>query len=234
MATVDAVLGGMAYSLVAAVLAYWLRVLTRDGAAAAWGIGTVVFAWGGWPLAGLLVAFAGSSSGLTRWRAADKPHPEHRSGRTAGQVLANGAVAAGLAVGFGLGGGDWTVAAFAGAAAAATADTWATEIGLASRARPRLITTGAVVPAGQSGAVSLPGTLGGVAGAGLIALLAAWWTGAPWPWVWVGGVAGMVADSVLGATVEGRGRWMGNNAINLLATALGAAVAGVGGMRGGL
>ncbi len=47
---------------------------------------------------------------------------------------------------------------------------------------------------------------------------------------WIRGVAGAVADSIPGATAEGRGRWATNNTINLLATALGAVVAA---MRGG-
>ncbi len=62
--------------------------------------------------------------------------------RDAWQVLANGGVAT-LALAFALAGGatDLLFAAFAGAYAAATADTWGTEIGTLARGMPRSILT---------------------------------------------------------------------------------------------
>jgi uncharacterized membrane protein len=63
-------------------------------------------------------------------------------------------------------------AAFVGAVAAVTADTWATEIGLLSDAEPTLITTGAPVPRGTSGGVTLIGSLAAAAGAATIGLAA--------------------------------------------------------------
>jgi uncharacterized membrane protein len=80
-------------------------------------------------------------------------------------VVANGTVAALAALGQ-----LWPAAA--GAIAAAAADTWATEIGAHSSERPRLITTGAPVPRGTSGALSVLGTLGGIGGAVTMAALA--------------------------------------------------------------
>jgi uncharacterized membrane protein len=38
------------------------------------------------------------------------------------------------------------------------------------------------------------------------------------------GISGMMLDSLLGATVEGRIRWVNNSMVNLLATAWGAGV----------
>src|SRR5258705_5645214 len=78
------------------------------------------------------------------------------------QVLANGGVAALAALA-----GSWI--GFAGALAAAAADTWASEIGRHSRTLPRLITNGRPVPAGTDGGMTLLGTAGGIAGAVFIA-----------------------------------------------------------------
>jgi uncharacterized membrane protein len=119
--------------------------------------------------------------------------------RTERQVLANGAVAAAAALV-----GSWP--AVAGALAAATADTWATEIGSFSPTPPRLVTTARRVPAGTSGAVTWLGTAGGLAGASAIAGLAAAFARTGWrsaALVAAAGAGGMLADSLLGATVQG-------------------------------
>jgi uncharacterized membrane protein len=65
----------------------------------------------------------------------------------------------------------WFVA-FAGAYAAATADTWGTEIGTLAERPPRSILTGKPLATGLSGGVSSAGTAAEIAGAVLIALLA--------------------------------------------------------------
>jgi uncharacterized protein (TIGR00297 family) len=141
------------------------------------------------------------------------------------QVIANGGVAAVAALA-----GHWTW--FAGALAAATADTWATEIGRHSRTRPRLITNGTPVPAGTDGGITLLGTAGGIAGALFIAVLARVLVpGGFLMAVAVAGIAGMLLDSLLGATLQGRLRWLDNDAVNLAATAAGAGVAALIGMR---
>jgi uncharacterized protein (TIGR00297 family) len=173
----------------------------------------------------LLLAFFISGSLLTRGGGQ----------RTARQVVANGGVAALAALA-----GSWP--AFAGALAAATADTWATEIGSFSKARPRLITSGEPVPRGASGGITLLGTAGGVAGALVMGLLA-WMLGAHTRQlagvVALAGAGGMLLDSLLGATVQGsfehepvqpaRGyAWLDNDAVNLAATLSGAAIAAVG------
>jgi uncharacterized protein (TIGR00297 family) len=189
----------------------------------------------------LLFAFFVSGSVLTRLATG-------RGGRRdARQVLANGGIAAlaGLR-------GSWVVSA--GALAAATADTWATEIGAFSPSPPRFITSGAKVARGASGGVTVLGTLGGVAGAIGIAtlayLLAPHGTKPHAGLVLIAGAIGMLADSVVGATAQGlyecpacgarserrdfvchepvrliRGwRWLDNDGVNLVATLVGAGV----------
>ena len=193
-----------------------MRWLTRRGAAAALAIGLATV-WGfGWRGVFLLLAFFVSSSWLTTAARGGEGRRNER------QVLANGGVAALAALV-----GSW--AAFAGSIAAATADTWATEIGRHSRTAPRLITNGRPVPAGTDGGITLLGTVGGFAGAGFIAGLA--FMVEPRVAIAVGaaGVFGLLLDSFLGATLQGLRAWLDNDFVNLAATASGAVVAAVAG-----
>jgi uncharacterized protein (TIGR00297 family) len=133
--------------------------------------------------------------------------------RDAIQVLANGGVATVAAL-FAMGTSSPLVfAGFAGAIAAANADTWATEIGALAPRPPRLITTGRRVPAGTSGGVTALGTLAGFAGSALIGVAAAAMLAAGWvtdlgneygvvAGVIIGGMGGTLSDSILGATVQ--------------------------------
>lgn len=253
-----------------AAIARRMGALTGDGAVAAAIVGFIVFGWGGVAAALSLLVFFVSGSVLTRWTERRERHDAQ--GRRAAQVLANGAVAATAVVVAALEQGPMGAAAFVGAIATSTADTWATEFGAASRKPPVLITTGQRVPTGQSGAISIVGTLGGVAGALLIGVVGA---GSmilfPRPMVYaalmppanavplviaavVGGVTGMIGDSLLGATVqeyfycpecgarterpvhrcqaagvrtERAGGWPGfnNDTVNLAATVIGATTA---------
>ena len=201
-------------------VAYRARALSRSGAVAAWVVGTVFFACGGWWATGVLLAFFLPSSLLSAL-GRNRKAPlilEYAKGnaRDWGQVLANGGAAAGvlLAMGKGLIPREWGCLFVTGALAAATADTWATEVG-GLALTPRLITTGRRVPRGTSGAISGLGVtaslLGGMWIGGVSALLLRW---SPFGgnslcrgdvlW-WVAGLAGLSAslvDSWLGATVQ--------------------------------
>jgi uncharacterized protein (TIGR00297 family) len=185
--------------------------LTGRGAAAALAVGAATIYGFGWRGLAMLLAFFVSSSLLST----------KHTRRNARQVVANGGVAALAALA-----GSW--AWFAGALAAATADTWATEIGSHSSTPPRLITTGSAVPAGTDGGMTLLGTVGGIAGAAMIAG-ASFVLGQRIPpprALATAGVLGMLVDSLLGATVQNKLRWLDNDAVNLAATVTGAACAG--------
>ncbi|NJS13072.1 MAG: DUF92 domain-containing protein [Microcoleus sp. CSU_2_2] len=107
-------------------------------------------------------------------------------------------------------------------------DTCASEIGKAYGKRTFLITTLRLVPRGTEGAVSLEGTLAGIAGSVAIALLA-----------WVVGlinltgfafcvIAAFIAtniESVIGATVQSKFEWLTNEVVNFFNTLIGAIVA---------
>lgn len=172
------ILIGLGFAVFIAFAAWRARSLTYGGAVAAAVLGAVVFGLGGLGWAILLLAFFTSSSALSRLFRKQKRMLEDKfskgSRRDAAQVAANGGVA-GIFVFLHAIFPDaypWTWAAFAGALAAANADTWATELGVLSRSAPRLITSGRVVERGESGGISVLGSLAALSGSALIAFLA--------------------------------------------------------------
>ncbi|MGI9146475.1 MAG: DUF92 domain-containing protein [Chloroflexota bacterium] len=243
-----AVLGGGV-----AATAYWRRSLTLDGALAAAVVGCIVFARGGRAPAGALLTFFISSSLLSRVgrrrKSGELLAQAKGARRDAIQVLANGGFATlSSMLGPRHGGGG-----FVGALSAAAADTWATELGMLARQKPRMITTLRPVAPGTSGGVTLEGlaaSLGGALGVGLA------WSGLSGSWqavplAGVAGVCGSLLDSVLGATIQAlyrcatcdafseeprhrlcgqaaelvRGQaWVTNDMVNALATLAGAAI----------
>ena len=217
--------------------------LTRGGGVAAFVVGAATFAAGSIGTALLLLAFFVSSVLLSRAGKARKAKLVDigkGGARDAMQVFANGGVAtlcivAWVVLGHNSPSSVWFVA-FAGAYAAATADTWGTEIGTLAEKQPRSIITGKPLATGLSGGVTSAGTAAEIAGAVLIALLtpAALLlavSGVPVdvhlpPWlaflgsrgaltafwatlllpVFIGGFGGALIDSLLGATLQDR-RW---------------------------
>ncbi|HTV92033.1 MAG TPA: DUF92 domain-containing protein [Verrucomicrobiae bacterium] len=227
--------------------------LTTSGAIAAAFIGAAVLIGAGWQGAAVLLAFFIPSTllsrvGRTRKRALVDIGKQ--GARDVWQVLANGGAAA-VAILLSLRYGAPLLAAFAGAFAAASADTWATEIGTLARGAPRSILTGRPLAPGISGGITAQGSLAQIAGALVVAVVAALVNvAALWP-VLLGGVAGSIVDSILGATLQTlrycpacarecetdphacgtptairRGlRWFDNDAVNFTATVCGAIVA---------
>ncbi len=192
---------GAALAAAVALVAYRARALTLGGAAAAFAVGAIVFGSGGWPAAAVLFAFFIPSTLVSRLGRA-----KHASPRNGWQVLANGGVAAICALAAVRGGGAYFAAAFAGAFAAASADTWGTEIGTLSRMPPVSILTWRRVETGRSGGVSALGSSATIGGALCVALVAPAVHIAPFWSVAAGGIAGALLDSVLGASLQAL-RW---------------------------
>ena len=206
------ILIGFLLAITVAGLAWRVGALSNSGALAAVLTGGLIFGLGGLSWAALLLTFFITSSALSRAfkkRKAGLAEKYSKGDRRDwGQVFANGAIGALLAVGFVLPPHfEWLWLAFAGAMAAVNADTWSTELGVLSPVPPRLITNRQVVERGTSGGVTLVGTLSALAGAALVAAVAVLVHPAErWPVslgiIILGGLVGALVDSVVGATVQ--------------------------------
>lgn len=238
--------GGFALSSLVAALARRAGVLRTTGSIGGAALGTLIMATGGTAWGTLLFAFFASASALTRMPG----RTQDATGRTGRQVLSNGATAA-LAAALHARGIRRARSAFAGAVATAWADTWATEVGLRWGGAPRLLTTGGRVAPGSSGGVTPLGTAAGLLGALLCGAICGRLGIAPAFSTALAGSAGMLCDSLLGATIQLRYRcpvcglegerrrcacgaararirglpWMDNDAVNACATAAGALLA---------
>ena len=226
--------------------------LTGSGAAAAALVGWLVLMGTGWEGGAVLAAFFVSSSLVSRFARRFPDVDAKGDCRDHWQVFANGGVAA-LSALVGFRDESLAIWLLTGALAAAAADTWATSVGSWSRDPPRLLWSGRQVAPGTSGGVTLVGCLGAFAGAALAAGTGTLASGAPllFPVGTLIGFLGMLADALLGATLQGRFHcpscdlpsewrthrcgtptvwqggvsWIDNDLVNLLTTALGAALA---------
>lgn len=152
---------------------------------------------------------------------------EARSGRDAVQVLANLGTAAACALIYAQFPNSWLFAAIAAALAEPAADTVSSEIGQAMGGVPRLVTNGRKVPHGTNGAITVIGTAAGACAAIIVAFVFFIFGDVgrfSFAAIALSGVVGMMADSLLGATIEGRAR-LGNNAVNFISTIVAAIVA---------
>ena len=206
---------GIVIAAVIAILAFSYKLLSKSGTLAAILLGSVVFGLGGLTWSVVLMAFFLSSSGLSYLFKSRKARVEEKyakgSVRDARQVLANGGLA-GLFVILSLlipqSSIPWI--GFCASLAAATADTWATELGALSKKNPVLITTLKPVEPGTSGAVSLFGLAASLLGSFVVAvtgilLAPAGLTIESWLFliaVTLSGFLGSLADSWIGATLQ--------------------------------
>lgn len=207
----------------------FLSVYTKKlspGASACGGLIACLLFWGsGYAGVFMMAAFFVVGTAATGWKhrlkagrglaATDKER------RVASQVLANAgvpALAAFIALCFpSL--REWCVIAIAAAFASATSDTLSSELGNVYGRRFYNVLTWKKDRRGENGVISLEGTLAGLAGSAIIAMLYSVFTGLT-PLVAIvllAGMAGNIFDSVLGATLE-RKHVISNDAVNFLNT----------------
>jgi uncharacterized protein (TIGR00297 family) len=218
-------------TVVFAALARWVRGVSFSGAVAGAVVCFLLYAG-----VGLGAFFALVSVFVLTWistrfgyrRKQRLGTAERLDGRSALQVLANLAVAAGCA-------GLWTLTsgktvillALSAALSEAAADTVSSELGQARSTKARLITTWEEVPAGTDGGVSWAGTLAGIAAATVVSLVCVLAGLVPIRWLGISigaAVAGMIVDSFLGALLE-RHNLLNNDAVNFLGTLVAAGTA---------
>lgn len=251
------VLFGTLFAFVIAAGSFVVRFLTLSGAIATFLLGVVVFGIGGWQWAIPIVTFFLLSSILSRYGRQRKKDFDSVFGksdrRDGGQVLANGSIAGALVVLSAAYPIHDFYPLYLGAVAAATADTWGTEIGVLTMGRTISVLSFKPVSPGTSGGISETGTLAGALGALVIALSGyGWFSDLKTAIVIVlAGVAGSLIDSLLGATVQVQFRcevcgkqtertghcgkpstrisgvpWINNDIVNILCSLAGAAAAG--------
>jgi len=207
--------------IIAAAIAwvgYRTRALTLSGSIAAVIVGALTFSFGGPLVAAAVIIFFITGSTLSRAHTAtaDQARVLAPKGaqRDAAQVVANGGVATACAIVggvtalYGLPHASRFLIAAVCAIAAASGDTWSTEIGALASGPARLITNMKPVDAGTSGGVTFLGTIAAPLGGaivGLAGLARPDILALPW-WIVICAIAGLIGsifDSLLGATIQG-------------------------------
>ncbi|MEN6479213.1 MAG: DUF92 domain-containing protein [Anaerolineales bacterium] len=211
-------LWGLGLGLLVGLATLLGNVATRSGALTLAILTGLVAGLGGWEWGVVLVAFDACLFVTVRYRRVVKASIE-----TVGReprlgwagALARLGWAAILATLYGRSDSALGYAAFVGAVAASAADLAATQLGVLSAQRPRLVTTWRPALPGTPGAISTLGTIAAVGASWLIGLVAlsaqalsSWLAQSPaaplWAWLPVaalaGGMAGTVLDSLLAAT----------------------------------
>lgn len=221
----------IAITAVFALWARWMKGVTPSGALAGFAVAFAIFLGAG--PSGFAIVFGVflMTAIATRWRHGVKAQhgKDVSGGRDGWQVLANMFAATMICVaciayprGF-----YFLMPGFIAALAEAAADTVSSEVGEGVRGGTYLIISFSRVDAGLDGGISLAGTTCGALAALFVGLLT-WTTGLlnlQWALLSAAcGFAGMLFDSVLGATLERRGL-LGNDGVNFVSTVFAADVA---------
>jgi len=206
---------GILGALIVSVIAWRMKALTVSGAVAAFVVGGCIFSFGGIEAASVLIAFFVSGSLLSKLN--PDVNKNEKNGRDYKQVLSNGVapVIGVLLTALTPMVREQATVFFLASLATATADTWATEIGMRYGNRVFNIFSLRPMQKGLSGGVSVIGLIASVLGAMFIALLPLlpFWQGDKmcglvlvkiFPVIAIAGFLGALIDSLLGATLQAK------------------------------
>jgi uncharacterized protein (TIGR00297 family) len=209
------ILAGLGLSMVVAYLAFLLKWITLDAIKPVIILGTITLGFGGWWLALALVFFFFSSSILSLIRKGLNPDnernflpgtPEPTDYRRDGfQVWANGFWIAGFVTLWFLTGIDTFWIASLAVIAAATSDTWATEVGTMRPGKTRRIDNFKPVEPGTDGGISVKGLFAALLGSLSAALFIIPMFGyivVTATIVFISGFFGSLIDSLVGAVYQ--------------------------------
>jgi uncharacterized protein (TIGR00297 family) len=207
------------------VVSIKLKIVSISGLIAGFIVGYLIWVFGGWTWFLVILAFHLSAAFFTKfkYKRKEKEGLAQEKGGARGwpNVFANGGFPTICAVLNGIfvlalitGFLDIFLFGFIGGVATMTADTIATETGLLSKVKPRLIThLSKRVEPGTSGGVTILGELGALIGTviiGGIAWLLAWLVLLPSNFTYqllivaiISGMLGCLVDSIFGASIQG-------------------------------
>ncbi len=198
-----------------ALTAVLLRAIDARGFLASAAVGFAVMFGGGFGWFVIVAVFFALGVAFTLYKYGYKRKLGSAQGKGGARnwphILANGGLASLAAVWNPFAPGTALAAVFLGAVSTSAADTVATELGLLSRSKPRLITRpSATVQPGTSGGVTPLGLVGAVFASLVIGLMADALGVLADSYLVVflcvvGGTFGALADSVIGATVQRKG-----------------------------
>lgn len=213
---------GIGVGLVFAIGGYFAGFLTWDGAITGFMINTYMFGIGGLAIGFELFLFFILGSGATKVvrNIASKTQDEFEKGserRDALQALAKAGLPAFLSYFFIYGANPLIFYFISGIMCAALIDTLSTEVGIATRGTPiYVLTPWRRAKPGQTGVISLQGTLGGM-GFGLVFIFLSYFVASAEVFqllnlnlvhfilvILIAGTVGMLMDSIFGATLQRR------------------------------
>lgn len=192
------VLSGIAF-----YLAFKYKSLSKNGVIAAYIMGIIIFGAGGLKWVTPIVTFFILSSIISK---ISKSNNQIHKGskRDIIQVLANGGIATIISIINFYEPNENLYVIYLAVIAAATADTWASEIGSFSHTDPFHVIKFTRVPKGTSGAISFLGTIGSVLGATTIAIVGLIWN-VSLPLIYlivITGSIGSLVDSFIGGSIQ--------------------------------